>query len=171
MKLIVFGYKRHGKDTTCEFLEQKFGLGFRSSSYFACEEFIFDLLKDEHGYASIDECFEDRVNHRELWYNLIRDYNKEDRTRLGRGIFQVAPVYCGIRDRDEFEALKKKRLFDVSVWIDASERLPDEDESSMNLNKKDADFIITNNGSEAEFLKKLEHFFKNTLRCSASPSL
>ena len=32
MKLMVMGYGRHGKDTVCEILKEKYGMTFKSSS-------------------------------------------------------------------------------------------------------------------------------------------
>lgn len=159
MKLVVFGYKRHGKDFACEFLERQFGLTFKSSSEFACEKFIFDRMREDHGYQSPAECFEDRGNHRALWYNLIRDYNKGHRTRLGEEIFSEYAVYCGIRDKEEFDALRKEGYFDLAIWIDASDRLPPEEGDSMSLTKNDADIVISNNESKEVFLDRLDRLF------------
>jgi hypothetical protein len=53
MKLLVVGYGRHGKDTVCDILDQKYGLTFSSSSWFCAERFIFDALKEEHGYTTV----------------------------------------------------------------------------------------------------------------------
>lgn len=158
-RLMVFGYKRHGKDASCEYIERTFGLSFKSSSYFACETFLFEQMRETHGYASIDECFEDRVNHREYWYNAIRDYNNGDRCRLGRGIFESHPIYCGIRDREEFETLRAEGMFDLAIWIDASDRLPPEDASSMNLNQADADIVVSNNGTLEQLHQNIDNLF------------
>lgn len=156
---IIMGYKRHGKDTACEILEHIYGLTYMSSSYLACEKFIFDQMKTEHGYKTVDECFSDRVNHRAFWYEAIREYNKENKCRLGAEIFDTYDIYCGIRDKEEFDALNKMGIVDLSIWIDASDRLPPEDVDSMNLSKNDADIIITNNGTQAEFELKLKKCF------------
>lgn len=160
MRLIVFGHQRHGKDTACEYLWAHFDLSFVSSSFFACDRFIFDQMKDEHGYRTVDECFNDRINHRDTWYNAIRSYNDGDRTRLGREIFDSHDVYCGIRDRDEFYALKAAGLVDLAIWIDASDRLPPEGSGSMNLTREDADIIVSNNTDLADFHVRLERLAK-----------
>src|SRR5690606_3625161 len=114
------GYKRHGKDTACEYLRDRYGISFASSSETACNLFLFDQIKDQFGYKTKEECFEDRHNHRELWFNAIRDYNIPDMARLGRQIFAQNDVYCGIRNDEEFYALKERGLFDLAVWVDAS---------------------------------------------------
>jgi len=164
MKLIVFGHKRHGKDTACEHLRDNHGLSFASSSWYACQTFLFDQLKDRFGYSTPEDCFADRGNHRQLWYEAIRDYNAQDRTRLGRGIFAEHDVYCGIRDLEEFNALRQAGLFDLAVWIDASTRLPAEGMKSMNLCMwRDADVIIGNNGEPHELPSNLDDFMRSDI--------
>ena len=108
-----------------------------------------------------DECFEDRINHRTLWYEIIKEHNREDLARLGREIFQENDIYCGIRDREEFLACKKAGLFDVSVWVDASDRLPPEDPKSISVLKSDANIIINNNGTLEDLKSEVSQFFMN----------
>lgn len=158
-QFIIFGHKQHGKDTVCEYLEKRFGIKFESSSMFAAKKFLFDELKTIHGYSSIYECFNDRVNHRKYWYEAIRNYNDPDRARLGRELFDVADIYCGIRDRDEFEALKRIGIADLTIWIDASDRKPPEGSESMKLNSRDADIVIDNNGTLDELYARLNKLF------------
>lgn len=155
-KLIVFGYKEHGKDFACEYLRDHHGLSFSSSSEFACHLFLYDQIKDQFGYQSPEECFADRRNHRQLWYEAIRDYNTPDKARLGRKIFENNTVYCGIRDDQEFEALKNGGFFDLAIWIDASGRLPPEDLSSMKLSSKHADIIVDNNTTKEDLYERLD---------------
>lgn len=155
MKLIIFGYKRHGKDTACEYLRDAHGLTFASSSETACDLFLFDQLKSKYGYATKKECFEDRHNHRSEWFDAIRAFNDDDLTKLGRHIFAQNDVYCGIRNDEEFYALKQAGLFDLAVWIDAGERLPPEDASSMSLSIQDADLVIDNNGTLVDLHQRL----------------
>lgn len=159
MKLIVFGHKRHGKDTACEFLEMHYGIVFASSSYVACEKFIFERMREKHGYQTVDDCFDDRDNHRQAWYDMICEYNAKDATRLAKVIFSEADVYCGIRSRAEFEALREADMFDLAIWIDAGGRLPPESSDSMDLNENDADIIIQNNGTHEEFFAKLKRVY------------
>lgn len=156
MNIVIFGYKQHGKDTACEYLHKEHGITYSASSEFANELFIFDELKDKYGYKTKEECFKDRVNHRSEWFNMILGYNTPDRTRLGREIFNNNIVYCGIRSREEFLALKEAKLIDISIWIDASKRKPIEDTSSNELTIEDADIVILNNGSLDSFYDKLD---------------
>ncbi len=155
--VIIFGHKQHGKDTACEYLEAKYGVSFASSSLFACQLFLFEQMRKEgHSYETIEECFADRVNHRKYWYEAIRDYNTPDKTRLGTKLFSKNDVYCGIRDLEEFQALKAAGMVRLAIFIDASGRLEKEDPESMKMDIEDADIVITNNGTLEEFYTKLD---------------
>lgn len=151
---------RHGKDSMSEILRDNLDFKFMSSSQAAADIFIYDLLKEKYGYKTSEECFEDRVNHRAEWYQLICDYNKDDRTSLARGILELANCYVGMRDRDEILACMRDGLFDLIVWVDASERLPSEDVSSFNIDKSCADIIIDNNSTFEAFKERVIRFGK-----------
>jgi hypothetical protein len=156
LRLMVFGYKRHGKDTVCEMLRDTYNMKFISSSEYSCNKFIFDAMRVNHFYTTPKQCFEDRDNHRKYWYESIRDYNADDRSRLGREIFDGHDVYCGIRDKEEFMSIKKDRLFDVAIWVNASKRLPPESGDSMNIDESFSDFVIYNNGNLEDLQKNVE---------------
>ena len=147
MKLLVIGHGRHGKDTVCEILQKNYNLSFESSSKFCSQLFIYDQLKDKYGYANEEECYADRHNHRAEWYDAICDYNKDDGARLGREIFKVHDIYCGLRNRREYFAMKNTGVFDYSIWVDRSDHLPPESKDSMSLEQWMADYTIDNNGN------------------------
>jgi len=158
LTLLIAGYARHGKDTAAEFFRDNFGLTFKSSSLAAEEIFIFDALKDKYQYKTIQECFDDRVNHRAEWADMINEYNKEDGSRLARSILKSSNCYVGMRDPHEVNACLEAGLFDLVIWIDACERLPKEDISSIKITKDIADVIIENNDTEEIFKEKLLRF-------------
>ncbi len=87
MGMIICGTARHGKDTAAEIVQKYFGLTFAASSEFACDLFLYEKLKDELGYTSKEQCFSDRVNHRQRWFDEIVDFNTPDLGRLGELIF------------------------------------------------------------------------------------
>ena len=142
-KYLVIGHKQHGKDTVAELLP----LSYKSSSIAACEIFLFEQLQRKYGYATIEECYQDRGAHRTEWFQAIQSYNARDRARLAREILDTSDVYCGMRCDIELAACKAEGLFDLVIWVDASERKPLESSSSMKLTKEDADIIIDNNGT------------------------
>ena len=120
-KLLIIGNMRHGKDTLAELLNEEFGYTFESSSQSAANIFLYDELKDKYGYKTPEECFEDRVNHRQEWYEAICEYNKDDKARLAKGILERSDCYVGMRDRDEIEECLKQGIFDLVIWVDASD--------------------------------------------------
>lgn len=158
MKLLIIGHARHGKDTVCEMLRLKHEFNFMSSSNYANEHVVFPVLSKIHGYTSLEECYQDRVNHRRSWKNLIRAFNGVDPARLARDITSEYDVYCGLRDREEFQACKREGLFDYVVWVDRSEHLPDEPSASMDLTIDDADIVIDNNGSLSMLETNVDRF-------------
>lgn len=153
-RLLILGSARHGKDTFAEIMNEEFGLTFKSSSQSAADIFLYDALKDKYGYTTPEECFEDRVNHRAEWKDMICDYNKDDRARLAKDILKNSDCYVGMRDREEIKECLKQNLFDLIIWVDASERLPLEDSSSFDIDKTCADIMIENNGTYEEFRDK-----------------
>ena len=154
-KLLVIGSARHGKDTFAEILRDVYGYKFKSSSQAAADIFIYGELKDKYGYKTSKECFEDRVNHRPEWHQMICYYNKDDQARLAKDILKTDDCYVGMRDTNEINECMKQGLFDLIIWVDASERKPWENKDSFNIDKSIADIIIENNGTLEEFEEKV----------------
>jgi len=159
-KLLILGHARHAKDTFAEILNKEFGLKYQSSSQASADIFLYNALKDKYGYKTPKECFEDRVNHRAEWKQMICDYNKDDRAKLAKEILKNSDCYVGMRDREEIDECIRQGLFDIIIWIDASERLPLEPASSFNIDKTCADIIIENNGTIEGFKEKVLRFGK-----------
>jgi len=155
IKICVLGAARWGKDSLAEILNEEFGLSYKSSSLAAAEIFIFNVLKYKYKYQTLNDCFEDRVNHRAEWHKLICDYNKTDKARLAKDILETSDCYVGMRDTEEINECIKQNLFDLIIWVDASERLPEEDKSSFNIDKSCTDIIIENNGDYETFRNKV----------------
>jgi hypothetical protein len=159
MKLLVIGHARHGKDTFCEMLRDRYGMRFETSSLIACREFLFDLSV-EHGlgFVSPEDLYKRRGEVRPWMHDEIRDFNEGDLTRLARLVTKDNDIYCGVRNREELEACKAAGVFDAVVWVDRSEHLLPEPMESMQLRKGDPDVVIDNNGSlkdlqdQADFL-------------------
>jgi hypothetical protein len=146
-KLLVIGHGRHGKDTVCEILRDRYGFRFQSSSEFCARKFIYDELKLKYGYADYEQCYRDRHNHRSEWYDMIHAYCQDDYARLGRDIFAENDIYCGLRNKSEFHAMRNTGVFDYCVWVDRSDHAPPEPRDSMNLEIWMADHVIDNNST------------------------
>lgn len=159
-KLLIIGAARWGKDTMAEILEEEFGYLFKSSSLAASEIFIYDELKKKYNYKTPEECFEDRVNHRAEWYNMICDYNKDDKAKLAKEILEQADCYVGMRDKYEVDECINQKIFDLIIWVDASERLPLEGSESFKIDKSYADIIVNNNDTLEAFKKRVVNLGK-----------
>jgi hypothetical protein len=163
-KFLVIGHARHGKDTFAEILEAEFGLKFESSSQSAANIFIYDELKDKYGYTTPEECFEDRVNHRAEWKTMICDYNSPDKAKLAKAILERSDCYVGMRDYEEIAECLRQDLFEIIIWVDASERLPLEDPSSFNIDKSVTHVIVDNNGTLEQFRERVIRMGKLLLK-------
>lgn len=147
LKLMVMGHGRHGKDTVSDLLAQVLELRWQSSSWFAAERLVFPRLRERYSYADALECYRDRHNHRVEWFTIIREYNQDDSARFSRDLFAEYDIYCGIRNRHELLAARDEGLYDLGIWVDASERHPSEDEGSCTVTSDLADIIIDNNST------------------------
>ena len=163
-KLLIIGHGRHGKDTVCDILASRYNFNFLSSSQFCSRKFMFNDLKDKYGYQTEEECYIDRHNHRQEWYDNISLYCQDDPSRLGKEIFKEYDIYCGLRNKSEFFSMKNQKVFDYVIWVDRSDHLPIEDKSSMTLEMWMADYVIDNNGTLSELIRNVDHLMSNLLK-------
>lgn len=174
-KLMIMGYGEHGKDTVCKIINQLYGLTSISSSYFANEIAVYPFLKDLYGYQNPQECYDDRHNHRDEWFRLIKKFNTPDECRLAREIYQQHNGYNGVRDINEFTPIKTAKLFDWSIWVDALERKPPESAESCTVSREDADVVLSNNGAieetTDEIIKLMSQLYPKLSVIHDSPSL
>ena len=119
------------------------------------------MLKDKYGYSDEEQCYADRHNHRAEWYDAICDYNVPDAARLGREIFKAHDIYCGLRNKREFFAMKNTGVFDKAIWVDRSDHLPPENKNSMSLEQWMADYTIDNNGTLKDLDFNTEQLIKH----------
>lgn len=157
IQMLIAGYARSGKDTVADIISKHTGMTAVSSSAIACTKIIYPVMKEK--YSSPQECFNDRVNRRKIWYDLISDYTKSDPSRLTREILQDYDIYVGMRSQKEFEA--SKQFFDTIIWVDADKRVPPESEDSCTLTPDCANVIIKNNGTLRELELTVIEFLKS----------
>lgn len=144
-KLLLIGYARHGKDTAAQMLADIYGFKFTSSSWFCAQEVLWDAWGCAV-YDSIEEMFEDRVNHRVLWMQMISAYNTPDKTKTARTMFERGyDMYVGMRRLDELMACREAGIVDHIIWVDRSKHLPSET-GSTDIHAHHADIILDNNG-------------------------
>jgi hypothetical protein len=162
-KLLIIGHGRHGKDTVCDILRDQFDFSFQSSSEFCARKFIYDDLRAQYHYSSYQECYADRHNRREQWYDLIHAYCSTDHAKLGREIFAEHDIYCGLRNKAEFHAMRNQAVFDYAIWVDRSDHLPVEEKSSMTLEIWMADYVLDNNSTLLALKKNTSDLMRTIL--------
>lgn len=154
-KCLVIGHARHGKDTAGQMVADATGQPWVSSSEFCAQKAVFPLVADL--YPDWRACFEDRDNHRQLWFHAIAAYNLRPGPMLAEQILEGHGIYVGMRRRAEFEQVR--HLFDVVLWVDAAKRLPPEPDSSMELTAADADVVLDNNLDESHMRTQIFQLF------------
>lgn len=162
-KILILGHKLHGTTTVADYLRDNYGVTFLDSSYAACKLFIYEELKYEYGYATIDECFKDRRSSdemRALWYNLITKYNEEDPTKLARHMLESSDMYVGMRSEKEVKACVEKRVFDYIIGVYDYRKVL-EPKTSMSIDmEKYCDVVIMNNSDLPELYRKIDKIAK-----------
>lgn len=144
-KILIIGHATHGKDHFAKELADALDLKFTSSSMFVAQEILWKTWGQDR-YEALEDMYEDRMNHRPHWANMISEYNTPDKTRTASTMFSRGnDMYVGMRRRDELEACNAKNLFDLIIWVDASEVRDPEPNTSMELNVEDADVVVNNN--------------------------
>lgn len=116
MKILVLGHGQHGKGVVSDILHN-YGVRCCDSSMFSLKEVIWPVIG--HQYKDMEECYEDRRKRRELWFTLISEYNKPDRSRLARELLSEYDAYIGMRCDNEF--MHSYKLFDLIIWVDRSQ--------------------------------------------------
>lgn len=160
--LLVLGHGGHGKGEFCRLLSELYGAECLSSSEAALPH-IFPALNAalahdfEGAYTSREQAYNERGGFRPLWKALISLYNTPDKATLAREVLSRAEVYDGMRDAGEFEA--SRHLFDLVVWVDASERVRSVD-PSMGIKCEVAGAVIHNNGTIDDLRGLVEWFGK-----------
>ncbi len=149
-KLLIIGHGRHGKDTVAEMISESYGLSFIGSSQAALDA-IWPALDVAtcYKYENKEDAFNDRASCRDLWKELITLYNTPDKSSLCKSILSQNDMYVGMRCDEEYEA--SEHLFDYVLWVDASQRHPEE--SSMKIKCDPQKMIWVDNNSTLDDLK------------------
>lgn len=164
MKIAIMGHARHGKDSAakilCNLMKKPEHI---EGSFILCERFIYPMVGHLMGYKSIRQCWNDRDNHRALWYEMIKAINHTDAKRAANTVFDVQTIYTGIRTYKEYHAIKHD--LDACIWVDASKRLPLESPSSNEIQQMPKECIyLDNNGEESLLREQVLNLHKKILQ-------
>jgi len=160
MKLLIIGHGRHGKDTVAQMISDCTGLTFESSSKSAAKIFIYDKLQNKYNYKNFNECYEDRVNHRAEWHNLICEYNRDNKSKLAKKITSLNDMYVGMRSNEEIEKCIKDNIFDYIIGV-FDPKKPLEPKDSFNIDLFEKSDIIFITGDLDKVRKNVELVFSN----------
>lgn len=149
-KFIVTGRARHGKDTVCALLRQPY-----QSSSEAFAPHAFAQLHQTHAYTTVQQCFEDRVRHRQAWFDMIRAYTHDNPARLAQDIFATCNVYCGLRSKVELDAILQAFPDCVVIWVDALARVG-HTQDAIDITPADAHHILDNNGTHDDLRRRIQ---------------
>ena len=170
-KLLIIGHMRHGKDTVAEMIEEHTGMPFKSSSEMAAEIFIYDELKGKYGYSSFLECFEDRMNHRAEWHDLIKNYNNPDKAKLAKEILRHNDMYVGMRSQAEIDKCIEDGVFDMIIGVFDPEK-PLEPKDSFDIDLFTSSDIIIPTGDletvRGKVKKLCDYLLEETVVVAAS---
>lgn len=164
-RLIITGLAKSGKDTLCEMIGAINGMTSVSSSRIAIEtipEVFFRRLEQEGVlYGSIDEAYDDRENHRQVWFEIIRDWTMQNDQILARTIFENYDCYNGLRNYDELVAIRESDPELTLIWVERDN--DGESHPGMESIRDEADYIFYNRGSLEQLQKAVERFCKQNL--------
>lgn len=156
-KILILGHARHGKDTVAELICKHTNLLYQATSFLAYQIFIYDELinKHNHKYDSIYAAFNDRFQHRNLLYNMIKEYNKNDKASLAKDVLQHCDIYVGMRDVDEVIESKLQNIFDLTIGV-YNPNIKHEDISSNTVDVfKYSDILIINDSTLIDLENKI----------------
>ena len=74
--IAIIGHGGHGKSTLAEIIANEHDISWIDTSLAAFNLFIWKELKSV--YKTKQECLLDRVNNRQLWFDMISDFCKDD---------------------------------------------------------------------------------------------
>lgn len=152
-KLIITGYADHGKTTVGEILRDKYGFRMIDAT-----DFIIDNILIPNGmYKTSEEAYENKFEDRQLWYEAVNVYNKDNPSRLCETLFESgSDLHVGMRNEIELQDAKAK--LDVKVlWVQDNRKEP-ESSASCSVHSGMADYIIDNSGSLEDLEKEITKF-------------
>lgn len=137
MKVIAFlGHSGCGKDTAAICLALRTGITYEGSlSKYLLPE-VCAVLQCPISH----ELFLERHKYRDIWKKCADELREKDPLVLVRRSLKNSPLITGFRSRKEFEAAKKEKLIDLTIWIERDVFF----DPTLELDKDDADIIIEN---------------------------
>lgn len=153
MKLGIVGHGRCGKDAAAEWFAQHTALRYKAGTSQWAATFVWaQMTAMGFSYDTAQECWEDRHSHRQLWADIIGDYNRDDPVRMYRDCLADQDILTGIRWLHEFKACRQAGLCNAWIYIHRPGAPLD---PTCEITADDCDVAIRNDGTLDEFYEKL----------------
>jgi hypothetical protein len=160
-RFLIIGPGKAGKDALAKAMVQVAELTRAQSSSEYLMEFVYQeyitLTGNSPHYGCARDFWNDRDKFRTLWKDAMVKYNQPNADKLAREILERNQIYTGLRTRREYDACANSMLFDLIIWVKRDSAPFDE---SLELNERDADITIDNNGKEYELVYKCQRIFR-----------
>lgn len=156
MKIGICGHGRSGKDTAAEQLAIHTPMRYVAGTSYWARHLVYASISD-HGqtYENAEKCWQDRHNHRQVWADIIGEYNRADPVKLYRDCLQDQEFLTGVRWLHEQRAIKDANLVDLWVWIE-NPRVPVD--PTCQITKEDCDIVILNCVGLVQYKDRLKRF-------------
>ena len=149
MKIGICGPGMAGKDTVATELASILGLRYFAGTSKWAAQLVFERIG--RFYRSVEDCWNDRRNHREEWARIIGEYNSKDPVALYRDCLKDQDFLTGIRWKHEFRACAAEGLVDLWIYV-SREGCKD---STCQVTPQDCDLTIVNDGTLGDLNWKL----------------
>lgn len=149
MKLIVNGHAQHGKDYLSDLLAKELGMRKLNASMFFSETVMLRAFPGQ--WTCVEDCYLDRVNHRALWYQMMRmgDWQKR--------LMEISDIFCGHRNISEHVEMSfgSSEPY-LRVWVEWEGKPAEPASSSQWQQRSDIeahhDLLLTHNGDGADHM-------------------
>ncbi len=114
-KIAICGPGECGKAFVSRKLAELAGLKYTYSTSYGVAKIVFQELS--HRYTTLEECYADRRNHRQVWADIIEEYNNPSGIRLYDEMLEDTDILDGIRRRSELDKCMISGMLDIVIWV------------------------------------------------------
>lgn len=152
LKIAICGHGESGKDLAAEMLAEMTPLRYICGTSKYAAEIVWETWGRKTGlWASAEECWLARRDHRVRWAEIIAEYNQADPVQLYRDCLSNQDILTGIRWRNEQKACRLAGIVDLWIWIDR--KVPPD--PTMDFGPECCDIILPNNGTKTALKLRL----------------
>lgn len=144
MKRVLFvGHARHGKDVACDALARATGWVNAGTTSLYLARHVAERLGVDEATA-----YANRHRDRLLWRQIGDEVRASDPALLVRDALRHGSITGGCRGLPEVRAVRAESLVDLIVWVERPGFALDD---TMEFGRDEADIVVYNGGTEAQF--------------------